>query len=107
MPITDFSPAGLSSRDPIQRAQDREEGRERLAVIRKPRFGNDDRGRIGLSFTTYISESGAADQGLYGDDVERVLSAAGVSDVQELDGKVAWVYTGGRGFVRFIEIARI
>lgn len=68
---------------------------EVMAVIKRPRFGVNDRGGVSLSFSTYVSDAGAADQYLSPEDAVQVLKDAGVDDVSKLEGKTCWVdYTG-------------
>lgn len=78
----------------------------KLAVIRRPVFGTDDRGSVSLRFTAYVSEAGAADQYLQAKYAVEVLAAADASDVSELNGKTCWVREHD-GLIEFVRMAKL
>lgn len=79
---------------------------EVMAVIKRPQFGVNDRGGVSLSFTTYVSDAGAADQYLNPDDAVKVLKDAGVSDVSKLEGRTCWVDSTGQ-IIRFLRMTSL
>lgn len=79
---------------------------EKLAIIKRPQYGVNDRGSVSLRFTTYFSESAAADHDLYGDDAAKVFLDANVSNVDKLDGLPCYVNVE-HGIVQFIRVAKI
>ena len=71
----------------------REFDREELAVIRKVRFGMDDRFNeyLCLSFTVYM-KSGAAGQAILGEEkIKAMLKPQGVEDISTLEGRTCVV----------------
>lgn len=68
-----------------------------LAIIRGVRFGVNDRGEVGLSFGTYVSEGVGAPQFLHLRWAEEVIAKYGVGDVARLEGKPCWVRVSGAG----------
>lgn len=79
---------------------------EKLAVIKNPVIGVDDRGHASLRFTTYVSESSAASQALNWEEAKTLIESADVSDVRQLDGKPCWVEQAD-GFIRFLRICKL
>jgi len=75
-----------------------------LAIIRRPTFGVDDRGRLALKFSTYVSEMSAADQWLLKEEYEKAFKDSGVSDVSQLEGKPCWVDTSEMGLIKFVRM---
>jgi len=73
---------------------------EEVAIIRNPKYGVDDRGRVTLRFDTYTSESTAALQVLSVDKATEALLQADVDDVHLLNGKPCWV-EHGNGLIIF------
>ena len=64
---------------------------EQLAVIRSVRYGVNDRDVPVLTFTTWISEHGAADHQFSVERATGIIAAYRVRDVRDLDGRVCWV----------------
>lgn len=81
---------------------------EALAIIRRPRCGASDRGTVALMFSTYITDSSAADQFL---DMERDPKAAldllrTVGDVTQLEGAPCWVDVSRPGLIVYLRPAK-
>jgi hypothetical protein len=73
------------------RAQELLEPEERLAIIRDPKFGVNDRDEVVLQFQAYLSEALASQQQLSAEEGIALLRAYGVSDVSHLAGKPVWM----------------
>lgn len=74
---------------------------EQVAIIRDAKIGMGDRGEPTLRFTTYLTESRAADHHLSWDDAYAVMKR--VTDVRDLEGKPCWVRTDN-GICRFLRL---
>ena len=80
---------------------------EQLAIIRRPGYGTRDfRGKVGLWFDTYTSETSGALQCLFGEDADRVFHESGVYSVEKLEGKPCWVECEG-GMMKFLRMAKL
>lgn len=74
---------------------------KQMAIVKGVHCGVGDRGRFALWFNVYISECVAALQVFQGgEEVARIVEAAGVGDVKELDGRPCWVECDG-SLIRF------
>lgn len=76
---------------------------KQMAIMKNVTFGMNDRDQVGLTFTTYLSESQAAGQFIPGELALEVIKKYGVSNVNQLNGKPCWVETDELTFIKFIE----
>ncbi len=74
---------------------------EQVAIIRDVRVGANDRGQPGLSFTTCITESGAACQFAGWEQAGKILAT--VTDARQLEGSPCWAEAGGN-LIRFLRL---
>lgn len=66
-----------------------------LAIMKGVHFGVGDYGKVYMWFSTYVSECSAALQVLSIEQAVELLQAAGVDNVDKLNGKPCWVKVGG------------
>lgn len=74
---------------------------EQVAIIRDVRAGANDYGQPGLTFTTYITESSAAQQFIGWQEAGEIVKK--VTDIRELEGKPCWVEADG-DLIRFLRL---
>lgn len=68
---------------------------KKLARIKGVNFGVGDYGRVCLWFDSFVSESECALQVLELSEAVKLIEAAGVRDVKQLEGKNVWVEENG------------
>lgn len=73
-----------------------------MAIIKRPKYGVEERAGVCLRFETYTTESTAASQFLNQDQAAELLRAYGVDDVAKLDGRPCWVDTSEKGLIKYL-----
>ena len=66
-----------------------------MAIMKHVRFGVNDRGIVGLTFQTYLSEGSAASQFLGEEKALEFIKEYLVKDVSKLNGKPCWAECDG------------
>lgn len=73
-----------------------------MAIIRRPKYGVEERAGVCLRFETYVTENSAASQFLSQKDAAEVIKAYGIDDVAKLDGKPCWVDLSKPGLIGWV-----
>ena len=80
---------------------------EQLAVIKNFQIGVGDRGVPAIWFETFINESSAALQVIYGaTEIHDFIAQAGLESVISVNGKTCWVDVGP-ATIKFLSLAKI
>lgn len=78
---------------------------ECLAVIKNARLGYDyDYGGLCLKFSTYVSESYAAGQGINGIELQQAFLDTEAPNAEWFNGRTCWVEYNGSSSIRYLRM---